>query len=67
MTFLGFENPPGVPTEKRVEAWIKSPDSAWFNSIYLNAHEDGGHFAAYENPGAVVEDIRATFRKIRSK
>jgi hypothetical protein len=65
MTFLGFENPPGVTTEGRVDAWKKNPASAWFNSIYFKAHESGGHFASYENPEAVVEDIRATFRLLR--
>jgi hypothetical protein len=28
MSFLGFENPPGVTTAKRVEAFLKSPDAA---------------------------------------
>jgi hypothetical protein len=29
MTFLGFENPPGVTTANRVEAFEKGPDAAW--------------------------------------
>jgi len=65
MTFLGFENPPGVTTETRVEAYRKGPDAAWFNTAYLKAHEKGGHFAAFENPDAVIADIRATFRMLR--
>jgi len=65
MTFLGYENPPGVTTEQRVEAFAKSPDAAWFNSVFLNAHEKGGHFAPFENPEAVVSDIRRTFRALR--
>jgi microsomal epoxide hydrolase len=65
ITFLGFENPPGVTTANRVEAFRKSSDAAWFNATYLNANDKGGHFAAYENPEAVIIDIRATFRPLR--
>ena len=65
ITFLGFENPPGVTTANRVEAFRKSSDAAWFNATYLNVHDKGGHFAAYENPEAVIIDIRATFRPLR--
>jgi hypothetical protein len=65
MTFLGFENPPGVSTENRVAAFKKSADAAWFNTTYLKAHAKGGHFAAYENPEAVIADLRATFRPLR--
>jgi pimeloyl-ACP methyl ester carboxylesterase len=65
MTFLGYENPPGVTTNKRVEAFSKSPDAAWFNSIFLKAHEKGGHFAPFENPEAIITDIRETFRALR--
>ncbi len=65
ITFLGFENPPGVTTENRVQAFLNSPDANWFNTVYLKAHEKGGHFTPWENPEAVIEDIRATFRKLR--
>jgi pimeloyl-ACP methyl ester carboxylesterase len=65
MTFLGYENPPGVTTDKRVEAFTKSPDAAWFNPIYLKAYENGGHFAPFENPNAIIADIRETFRTLR--
>ncbi|GIP26147.1 multidrug MFS transporter [Paenibacillus sp. J23TS9] len=65
MTFLGFENPPGVTTETRVQAYLNSHESKWFNNVYLNAHEKGGHFMAWENPDAIIEDIRATFKKLR--
>jgi microsomal epoxide hydrolase len=36
-----------------------------FNVIYENSHDRGGHFASVENPEALVEDIRATFRPLR--
>jgi hypothetical protein len=54
-----------VATEKRVDAFVRSPDAAWFNSVFLKAHEKGGHFAPFENPDAVVSDIRETFRALR--
>jgi pimeloyl-ACP methyl ester carboxylesterase len=65
MTFLGYENPPGVTTNKRVEAFTKSPDAAWFNAIFLKAYEKGGHFAPFENSEAIIADIRETFRMLR--
>lgn len=36
-----------------------------FNMQYSKAHSSGGHFAPKENPQAVIEDIRATFRQLR--
>jgi hypothetical protein len=65
ITFLGYENPPGVPTEARAEFFRSSPEAAMFNIIHLVAHPDGGHFGPFENPSASVEDIRATFRTLR--
>ncbi|WP_338605183.1 hypothetical protein [Saccharopolyspora sp. SCSIO 74807] len=37
----------------------------WFNPVHIGAHARGGHFTPWENPDAVVEDVRATFRKLR--
>ena len=65
MAFLGYENPAGVTTDKRVEAFTKSPDAARFNSTFLKAHEKGGHFVPFENPEAILADIRETFRTMR--
>lgn len=66
ITFLGYENPPGVTTETRVQSFLDNPGhKGWYNPIYLKAHDHGGHFTPWENPDAVVEDIRATFRKLR--
>ena len=66
ITFLGAENPPGVSTENRVHAFLDSKhDEGWYNPVYLKAHERGGHFTPWENPDAVIEDIRATFRGLR--
>jgi len=66
ITFLGYENPPGVTTENRVQAFRDDVwDKPWYNAVYLRAHEKGGHFTPWENPEAVIEDIRATFRLLR--
>lgn len=39
--------------------------SRLFNVTYQNTHDRGGHFAPVEQPEALVEDIRATFRPLR--
>ena len=66
ITFLGYENPPGVATDQVVQRFLANPrEKPWYNPVYLNAHEHGGHFTPWENPRAVVEDIRATFRPLR--
>lgn len=43
------------------------PPSAWGHSlgpvVFERRHEDGGHFAAYERPERLVEDLRAMFGK----
>ena len=33
---------------------------------YTSTHEHGGHFAPVEQPEAVIDDIRATFRTIHA-
>jgi pimeloyl-ACP methyl ester carboxylesterase len=65
ITFLGGENPAGVSTAQRIDAFRKGPKFKNYNIHYLNAHEKGGHFGYYENPDAIVGDIRATFRDLR--
>ncbi|MGE0385541.1 MAG: epoxide hydrolase family protein [Gammaproteobacteria bacterium] len=37
----------------------------YFNIHYTRSHPRGGHFAPMEEPEALVEDIRATFRSLR--
>lgn len=61
ITFLGGENPAGVTTDQRVDAFIKGPKNQLYNIHYLNAHEKGWHFGYYENPEAVIHDIRGYF------
>jgi microsomal epoxide hydrolase len=65
ITFLGGENPAGVTTEQRVDAFKNGSKYPLYNIHYLNAHEKGGHFGYYENPNAVIHDIRATFCNLR--
>jgi pimeloyl-ACP methyl ester carboxylesterase len=65
ITFLGGENPAGVSTAQRIDAFKNGAKSKNYNIHYLNAHEKGGHFGYYENPDAVVDDLRAMFRDLR--
>ncbi len=41
-------------------------ERAYPKFIYYNKHEKGGHFAAWEQPQLLSEDIRAGFRSLRS-
>ena len=40
-------------------------DRQYYNLVYTNTHPTGGHFAPYEEPDAVLQGIRETFRKLR--
>lgn len=62
ITFVGYENPPGVTTEQRVRHFLDSDRAAWYNHVNLTAHDHGGHFIPWETPGEWVEDLRRTFR-----
>ena len=65
-TFLaGDHYPPGATVDTRVAFFENGPTRDWFNPVYLNAHARGGHFVPWENPEAVIDDVRATFRKLR--
>jgi pimeloyl-ACP methyl ester carboxylesterase len=67
-TFLsGDAYPPGVDVDDRVEAFLNGPTHSWFNPVYMKAHRKGGHFVPWENPDAVIEDVRATFRELRDR
>ncbi|QDA36524.1 hypothetical protein E4191_20770 (plasmid) [Paracoccus liaowanqingii] len=33
--------------------------------VHFAQHDQGGHFAALERPGAFVHDLRATFESLR--
>ena len=65
-TFLaGDHYPPGVTADTRVAYFENGPTRDWFNPVYLKAHARGGHFVPWENPEAVIDDVRTTFRKLR--
>jgi pimeloyl-ACP methyl ester carboxylesterase len=62
ITFVGYENPPGVSTEQRVQHFLESDRAAWYNHVNLTAHDHGGHFIPWEIPNEWVDDLRRTFQ-----
>jgi pimeloyl-ACP methyl ester carboxylesterase len=40
-------------------------ERAYSNLIYFESHSKGGHFAAWEQPQLIVDDLRAGFRSLR--
>ena len=40
-------------------------ERAYSNLIYYNQVDKGGHFAAWEQPQLVTEEVRAGFRPLR--
>ncbi len=63
ITFVGYENPPGVTTsEQRVRNFLDSDRAAWYHHVNITAHDRGGHFIPWEIPGEWVADLRRTFR-----
>jgi pimeloyl-ACP methyl ester carboxylesterase len=40
-------------------------EKAYPKMIYFKKHDKGGHFAAWEQPGLLVDDIREGFRSLR--
>ena len=41
-------------------------ERAYPKLLYFKKHDKGGHFAAWEQPSLFTEDVRATFRPLRS-
>jgi microsomal epoxide hydrolase len=63
ITFVGYENPPGITTpEQRVAHFLASDRAPWYNHTNITAHPHGGHFIPWEIPTEYVEDLRRTFR-----
>ncbi|MFX0575385.1 epoxide hydrolase family protein [Nocardia nepalensis] len=62
ITFVGYENPPGVTTDRRVQSFLAGDRAAWYNHVNLTAHDRGGHFIPWEIPDLWTEDLRRTFR-----
>jgi pimeloyl-ACP methyl ester carboxylesterase len=65
ITLVGYENPPGVRTDQRVQNFLDSDRAAWYNHVNLTAHDHGGHFIPWEIPDQWVDDLRRTFRGLR--
>lgn len=62
ITFVGYENPPGVSTDQRVRNFLESERAEWYQHVNLTVHPDGGHFIPWEIPKEWVADLRRTFR-----
>lgn len=60
LTFVGYENPPGVGTQERVAHYLSGDRARWYNLVNVTAHERGGHFIPWEAPEAWVGDLRRT-------
>jgi hypothetical protein len=43
-------------------SWV---EQAYPNLVFYNQHDVGGHFAAWEQPNRLVDDVRAGFRLMR--
>ncbi len=71
---LAFFSPKGVKVPVAVSAFpdelYQTPrtwaERAYPNLIYYNKHSKGGHFAAWEQPELLVQDLREGFRSLRS-
>jgi len=69
----GFFDPRGVPLPTGVSAFryeIYQPPESWARAAYphlvsYRAHDKGTHFAAWEQPQLLTEDMRETFRSVR--
>lgn len=65
ITFVGYENPPGVTTENRVQHFLSSDRASWYNHVNVTVHDRGGHFIPWEIPDGWIDDVRRTFRHHR--
>ena len=63
ITFVGYENPPGVTTDQGVQRFLGSDRAGRYRRVNLTAHEDGGHFIPWEIPDQWVAGLRRTFRR----
>ena len=69
----GFFDPRGVPLPTGVSAFrheiYQAPESwaraAYPHLVFYRAHDKGTHFAAWEQPQLLTEDMRQTFRSVR--
>ena len=69
----GFFDPRGVPLPTGVSAFreeiYQAPESwartAYPHLVFYRSHDKGTHFAAWEQPTALAQDLRETFRSVR--
>ena len=69
----GFFDPRGVPLPTGVSAFryeiYQAPEkwarAAYPHLVFYRAHDKGTHFAAWEQPQLLTEDLRETFRSVR--
>jgi len=69
----GFFDPRGVPLPTGVSAFryeiYQAPENwartAYPHLVFYKAHEKGTHFAAWEQPQLLTEDLRETFASVR--
>jgi len=69
----GFFDPRGVPLPTGVSAFreeiYQAPESwartAYPHLVFYRAHGKGTHFAAWEQPQVLTQDLRETFRSVR--
>jgi len=69
----GFFDPRGVPLPTGVSAFryeiYQAPESwartAYPHLVFYRSHDKGTHFAAWEQPELLAQDLRDTFRSVR--
>jgi len=69
----GFFDPRGVPLPTGVSAFryeiYQAPETwartAYPHLVFYRAHDKGTHFAAWEQPELLAQDLRETFRSVR--
>lgn len=67
ITFVNFENPPGITTsEERIASFLNSDRSAWYNHSNITSHPRGGHFTPWEIPEDWANDLVRTFQPLRT-
>ncbi|MEV0758886.1 epoxide hydrolase family protein [Nocardia sp. NPDC050435] len=67
ITFVDYENPPGVAdSEERIASFLAGDRAPWYNHVEISAHPVGGHFIPWEIPDRWTADLVRTFRSRRS-
>jgi hypothetical protein len=66
ITFVDYENLPGVHSStQRMESFLTSDRSAWYNHVNITVHPRGGHFIPWEIPEQWTADRVRTFKSQR--